>query len=94
MVAQYPAYADRLHFVELLAEGGSHSVQAEASHLDSWIGSFSIPFTTVRDPDGGGMQIVRSFSARESSFVVELATLRILHRTRSPRDALAFFDAL
>ena len=49
------------------------------SNLDAWIKTFKIPFTTVRDPDGVGQRINDTFSVREHTFVVELATMKVLY---------------
>jgi hypothetical protein len=49
------------------------------AHLDAWIGTYKIPFTTLRDPDGVGQRITAQFSAREHTFVIELATMKILY---------------
>ena len=52
MALKYPSYSDRFLFVELLGEGGSHSVQAEVVHLGSWVTAGEIPFVTAIDPAG------------------------------------------
>ncbi len=94
MAQKYPGYADKAIFVELLAEGGSHSVQAEPSHLDAWIGAQEIPFTTLIDPPGVGMRIVQQIAPRETTFVVELSSMKVVSRAYGTAKAYATLDAL
>lgn len=94
LAEKYPSYADKAIFVELLAEGGSHSVQAEASHLDAWVGAQEIPFTSVIDPPGVGMRIVQEIAPRETTFVVELSTMKVLSRAYGTAQAYAHLNGL
>ncbi|MFO0564331.1 MAG: hypothetical protein U0263_01650 [Polyangiaceae bacterium] len=81
-------------FVELLAEGSSHTVPAELVHLDAWISDRELPFTTAIDPAGVGMRIVEQLSPRENAFLVELSTMKVLFRTTSPSALYQKLDAL
>jgi hypothetical protein len=68
-------------FIELLAEGSpSHTSPTTQKNLDTWISTYKIPYTTLRDPDGVGQRIIAKFSPREYTFVVELATMKILYK--------------
>ena len=94
LALKYPSYADKAVFVELLAEGSSHTVPAETTHLDSWIGTGTIPFTTTIDPPGVGQQIIGAIGPRETTLLVELATMKILLRTKSTVTLYQALDQL
>lgn len=81
-------------FVELLAEGSSHTVPAEPSHLDAWVGAAEMPFTAVIDPPGVGQRIIEQIAPRETTFVVELSSMQILLRTKGTAAAYALLDTL
>jgi hypothetical protein len=81
LVPKYGEVADKAIFVELLAEGSPlHTSPTTKANLDNWITTFSVPFTTLRDPDGVGLRIVKDFAPRENTFVIELATMKVLYR--------------
>ncbi len=94
MADKYPSNANRADFVELLAEGTSHSNQAQQAQLDIWISEVGLPFTTLRDPDGAGQYIIQNLSPRENTFLVERSSMKILARVRTPAQALAALDGL
>ncbi|MEZ4225565.1 MAG: hypothetical protein R3B13_31725 [Polyangiaceae bacterium] len=94
MALKYPTYADRFTFVELLAEGSSHSVQAEAVHLGPWIQAAETSYTTLIDPPGVGMRIVEQLAPRETTFVVELSTMKVLQRIYGLAGVYPALDAL
>jgi len=86
MALKYPTYSDKVIFVELLAEGGSHGVPAEPAHLDAWIGDREISFTSAIDPPGVGQRIIEEFAPRENTFLVELSTMKVVERVESPSE--------
>jgi hypothetical protein len=51
-------------------------------------------FTATIDPPGVGQRIIQQIAPRENTFVVELASMKILSRTKSPASAYAFLDGL
>ena len=94
MALKYPSYSDRFLFVELLGEGGSHSVQAEVVHLGSWVTAGEIPVVTAIDPAGAGMRIVEDLAPRETSFVVEVETMKVVHRSIGLSALYAALDSM
>jgi hypothetical protein len=80
--------------VELLAEGSSHTVPAEVVHLDAWVADREIPYTTAIDPTGVGMRIVQELAPRDTLFVVELETMKILLRASNVAAVYAELDGL
>jgi hypothetical protein len=94
LAVKYPSYAAKAVFVELLAEGSSYTVPAEAAHLDSWIGTAEMPFTALIDPPAVGQRIIEQIGPRETTLVVELESMKILVRTTSLASAYATLDSL
>lgn len=81
LTVRYPDLASKAAFVELLAEGRPlHTDPTTRGNLDSWVTTYKIPYTTLRDPDGVGLRIVSDFSPREWTFLVELSTMKILYK--------------
>jgi len=48
--------------------------------LDAWINTFRLPITTVMDPPGVGLRTFMTYGIRETVFIVDLATMRIVRR--------------
>ena len=94
LTIEFPKHADKAIFVELLAEGGSHTVQADKSHLDLWVSTYKIPFTTLIDVPGVGMRISTTLSPRETQFLVELATMNIIMRNVGFSGLTKIYDKL
>jgi hypothetical protein len=62
--------------IEVLADkAGLQPVKAD---LDAWITTYSLPVTTVRDPDGMQNQTLNALVRREYTYVVDLKTMMIL----------------
>jgi hypothetical protein len=95
LTKQYASLADKAIFVELLAEGSPlHTSVSTKANLDTWISNFKIAFTTLRDPDGVGQRIIKDFSPREYTFVVELATMKVLYKGYGYSKVQGAFDLL
>ncbi len=93
MGLKYANYADKFIIVESLAEGSSQSVQAETTHLDPWISAGEISFTTLIDPPGVGMRVVQQLGPRETSFIVELSSMKVLSRVYGLAGVYPALDA-
>lgn len=74
---------------------------ASRMNLDSWITTYRLPVTSVRDPSG--TPTLTTYGRREYTFIVDLSTMRILERIdgsvagigdSSIRTALAHVRAL
>ncbi len=53
-----------------------------------------LPFTTLRDPDGVGLRTLTTISPREYTFVVELATMKVIYRGFGYTKVAGAFDLL
>jgi len=94
MALDYPSYSDRAIFVDLLAEGAAVGEPAEQKELDAWILDREIPFTTAIDAPGAGPRILKDFSPIESSFLVELGSMRIVEHALEPTTLYPTLDEL
>jgi hypothetical protein len=63
--------------VEILAEGATGGAPSR-TELDAWIQAYSIPVTTVRDPDGAPLASHAALGIRETAFLVDLSTMLIV----------------
>ena len=94
MALNFPKYADKVIFVELLAEGGTHEVPAEPEHLDAWIADREIEYTSAIDPPGVGQRIIEELAPRENTFLVELSTMTVVARKKTPSQIYPLIEAL
>jgi hypothetical protein len=94
MALDYPTYADKAIFVDLLAEGADPSEPATQVELDAWIVGREIPFTTAVDPPDAGQRILKDFSPVENTFLVELGSMKIVSHSLAPSTLYPTLDAL
>jgi hypothetical protein len=67
--------------IEILATKGFTAGSAPAkADLDAWIDSFKLPVTTVMDPPGTGTPTFNAIGPRETSYIVDLKTMKIVKR--------------
>lgn len=69
-------------------------MQAEPPHLDAWVGTAEMSFTALIDPPGVGQRIIAELAPRETTFVVELSTMKVVSRAYGTSKAYAALDAL
>jgi hypothetical protein len=75
-------------FVNLLMEGTDPTTDATKAQLTAWVTSLNVPFTAARDPDSAPLAILHGFGERETTYVVERATMKILAVTSDPPNGL------
>ncbi|MGH7294503.1 MAG: redoxin domain-containing protein, partial [Polyangiaceae bacterium] len=63
--------------IEVLETAG-FTKQATQANLQAWINKYSLPITTVKDPDGTGTVTLNALGGREQCYVVDLTTMKIL----------------
>jgi hypothetical protein len=63
--------------IEVLETTGFTS-QATQANLQSWIGKYNLPVTTVKDPDGTGTATLTALGGREHAYIVDLTTMKII----------------
>jgi hypothetical protein len=63
--------------IEVLETTG-FTTQATQTSLEAWINKYSLPVTTVKDPDGTGTATLTALGGREQCYLVDLTTMKIL----------------
>ena len=94
MALEYPSYAARAIFVDLLAEGSSLTEPVTESELDAWIEGPGISFTTAMDLPGVGQRILKDFSPTDQTYLVELESLTITQHAQAPETIYPFLADL
>jgi hypothetical protein len=75
-------------FVNLLMDGDGSGPDATKVELQSWISSLNVPFSAGRDPNSMPFAIRHTLGERETTYVVERATMKVLAVEASPPDGL------
>ncbi len=65
--------------IEILETNG-FVVAANRTNLDAWVNAYHLPVTALVDPPGAGTATLSAYGIRESVFVVDLATMRIVRK--------------
>ncbi len=94
MVKTLPSHADKAMFVDLLTEGTTPTSLATDVQVRAWVNSLKVPFTTARDPDGSDFAIRTIYGVKETTYIVDRATMIIVAKAKTPEDALTALDAL
>jgi hypothetical protein len=63
--------------IEVLETTG-FTTQATQSGLQAWVNKYSLPVTTVKDPDGTGTATLNALGGREHAYIVDLTTMKIV----------------
>jgi hypothetical protein len=63
--------------IEVLETTG-FTAQATKADLMAWIDKYSLPVTTVKDPDGTGTATFNLLGRREQAYILDLSTMTIL----------------
>jgi hypothetical protein len=63
--------------IEVLETTG-FTTQATKTSLDAWVNKYSLPVTTVKDPDGTGTATLTALGGREQAYIVDLTTMKIV----------------
>jgi hypothetical protein len=65
--------------VEILETNFANNGQiASKANLDAWITTYKLPVTSVRDPDAKPLQTYNALGIRETIFIVDLGTMKIV----------------
>ena len=82
-------------FVQLLEEGATPSDIVTKSNLNSWISAIGVPFTTAMDADGAApFTLKTTLGIKETTYIVDRATMKILAKTSGASAGLDKLDAL
>lgn len=61
----------------LMTNGGQ---RATRSALDAWVNRFGLRNTALIDPAGVGTRTLNTYGVRESAFIVDVSTMRIVRK--------------
>lgn len=61
----------------LMTNGGQ---RATRSALDAWVNRFDLRITALIDPAGVGTRTLDTYGVRESAFIVDLSTMRVVRK--------------
>jgi hypothetical protein len=94
VVSKLPQYHEKAAFANLLVEGQTPSVPAKKSDVDSWVGLMKVPFTVGGDDPATAFLLRKTYGPRETTYVIERATMKILAKTSNAALALQELDKL
>ena len=94
MVSKLPQFADKAVFVNVLVEGKTPAKPALKADLDSWIKELSVPFTVVTDVAEAPFAAKKAWGVRETTYVLDRATMKILVRKANAALALKELEKL
>lgn len=63
--------------IEVLETTG-FTTQATKSDLTNWVNKYSLPITSVKDPDGTGTPTLNALGQREQAYIIDLTTMKII----------------
>lgn len=75
-------------------EGATPSTAATKANLDKWIADTKIPFTIGIDPPDAPFRTRSTLGDKDATFIVELATMKIVYRTTNYQNAITKLDSL
>jgi hypothetical protein len=81
-------------FVNLLMDGDGSGTDCTKTQLDAWITNLGVPFSAGRDPDSMPYAIRHTFGERETTYIIERATMKVLAVEPSPPDGLTKLQSL
>ena len=61
----------------LMTNGGQ---RATRTALDAWVNRYELRITALIDPAGVGTRTLNTYGVRESAFIVDLATMRVVRK--------------
>jgi len=94
VVTALPKNSAKAMFVDLLTEGSTPTSATTDVELRSWVNALKVPFTTARDPDGAGFSIRTTYGIKETTYIVDRATMTIVAKAKTPEAALTALEGL
>ena len=80
--------------MQLLLEGDTPTTPTTRANVDAWVTSFKVPFTTGMDLVAGSRAIKKTLGIKETAYIVDRPTMKILVKTSTPEDAYAALSTL
>ncbi|MGZ3417467.1 MAG: hypothetical protein ACXVEF_43550 [Polyangiales bacterium] len=94
MVSALPDNSAKTMFVEILIEGITPTDAVTSSNVNAWIKGLSVPFTTLFDADPASFTTEKVFGVKETTYIVERTTMKIVAKATTPEAALTTLATL
>jgi hypothetical protein len=94
VVAKLADNAAKAMFVEILIEGITPTDGVTLANANAWIKALSVPFTTLYDQDPATFTAEKIYGPKETTYIVERATLKIVAKATTPETALTTLATL
>jgi hypothetical protein len=95
VVRALPTHTDKALFVDLMIEGLGPSSGVTSSELRAWVDALRIPFSAAFDVDPSSSFTIRSmYGVKETTYIVERTTMKIVAKASTPQDGLTALAAL
>ena len=94
MAKKAASYAAKATFLQLMTEGLSPSAPASKNQLDAWVSSTGMPFSAAFDADPKSFTIRSTYGIKETTYIVERATGKIVAKAADALTGLTKLDAL
>lgn len=94
VIGKLGADSSKAMFVDLMVEGETPTTPATGTDLDAWIKALAVPFTTAYDADAASFAIKSTLGIKETAYVIDRTTRKILVKAATAQDALNALDAL
>ena len=94
VVSKLAANSAKAQFVEIVVEGTTPTVATTVPNLNNWVNSLKVPFTSAIDADPATFATKKKYGIKETTYIVERTTMKILAKATTPENALPMLDAL
>ena len=94
VIGKLAANAAKAQFVEIVIEGATPTTPTTTSDLDSWVSALSVPFTSAIDADPSTFTTKKTYGIKETTYIVERSTMKIVAKETSAAAALTTLDSL
>ena len=94
VIGKLAANAAKAQFVEIVVEGATPTTPATAADLDSWVTALSVPFTSAIDADPATFTTKKTYGIKETTYIVERSTMKIVAKEATAAAALTTLDSL
>ena len=94
VVSKVAANAAKALFMEIVIEGTTPSTAPTIPNLNTWINGLKVPFTSALDADPASFSIKKTYGIKETTFIVDRTTMKILAKGKTPEEGLTLLDGL
>ena len=81
-------------FVEIIEEGATPTSPTTLSNLRAWVTALKVPFTSGIDTDPASFTAKTTYGIKETTYIVDRTTRKILAKAKTPEDGLTQLGTL